>query len=347
MSINENNYTSKSYSIIEALREALSEELARDESVFLMGQDIGTEDGWGGPYTVCRGLLEKYGPERIRNTPISEKAIVGASVGAALMGMRPVCEVQYSDFLFCAMDEIVNAAAKMRYMSGGQFKVPMVLRAPNGATTRGAQHAQCPEAFFMHVPGLKICAPSTAYDAKGLLKSAIRDDSPVLFFEHKLLYGSKGGHRKESKSFNLTMPIPEEDYTVPIGEADIKREGSDITIVSLAFSVYWSLAAAENLAEEGIEAEVIDLRSLLPLDKETIINSVKKTGRLVIVEEDTKTLGWGAEVAAVVTEEAFEYLKKPVKRVATYDIPIPFAAKLESYVLPSNERITKTLKSLL
>lgn len=338
---------SRELMLIEALREALREEMLRDKSVFIMGQDVGTINGWGGPFTVCRGLVEEFGPERVKNAPISEKAIVGASVGAAMMGYRPVCEVQYADFIFCAMDEIVNAAAKMRYMSGGQVKVPMVFRAPTGATTRGAQHAQSPEGFFMHVPGVKVVAPSNAYDAKGLMKAAIRDDSPVLFFEHKLLYGSKGGHRKESGAINLAMPVPEEDYIVPIGKADIKRQGSDVTIVSLLMSVQWSLQAAEELAEKSIEAEVIDLRSLLPFDKETVLKSVQKTGRLVIAEEDTKTLGWGAEIAAVVAEEGFKYLKAPIKRVATLDLPIPFAPHLENYVLPSKADVIKAVEEVL
>ncbi|MGD9156236.1 MAG: alpha-ketoacid dehydrogenase subunit beta [Bacillota bacterium] len=333
--------------IIEALREALQEELRREDSVFLMGQDIGTTpNGWGGPFAVCRGLVEEFGPERIMNAPISEKAIVGACVAAAMMGMRPVCEVQYSDFLFCAMDEIANAAAKMRLMSGGQYKVPMVIRAPNGATSRGAQHAQSMEAFFMHVPGLKVVAPSNPYDAKGLLKAAIRDDSPVLFFEHKLLYGSKGGARKEAGTLDLAMEIPEEEYLVPIGKASLKREGTDVTIVTLAMAVYWSLMAAEELAGAGINAEIIDLRSLLPWDRDAVKKSLQKTGSLVIVEEDTKTLGWGAEVAAFAAEECYEFLKAPVKRVATYDAPIPCASKLENYVLPSKGRVIEAVKAV-
>ena len=234
MSMPNNEEGKRKILLIEALREALREEMVRDERVFIMGQDVGTTPhGWGGPFTVCWGLVDEFGQRRVRNAPISEKAIVGASVGAALMGMRPVSEVQYADFLFCCMDEIVNISAKMRYMSGGQFKVPMVLRCPTGATTRGAQHAQSPEGFFMHVPGIKVVAPSTPYDAKGLLKQAIRDDSPVLFFEHKLLYGSKGSVRKESGSLDTSMFVPKEEYTIPIGKADIKKTGSDITIVSL------------------------------------------------------------------------------------------------------------------
>ncbi len=348
MSMPNNEEGKRKILLIEALREALREEMVRDERVFIMGQDVGTTPhGWGGPFTVCWGLVDEFGQRRVRNAPISEKAIVGASVGAALMGMRPVSEVQYADFLFCCMDEIVNISAKMRYMSGGQFKVPMVLRCPTGATTRGAQHAQSPEGFFMHVPGIKVVAPSTPYDAKGLLKQAIRDDSPVLFFEHKLLYGSKGSVRKESGSLDTSMFVPKEEYTIPIGKADIKKTGSDITIVSLLMSVHWSLAAAQILENEGIQMEVIDLRSLLPLDKETIVESLMKTGRLMIVEEDTKTLGWGAEVAAFVCEEASDFLRSPIKRIAAKDVPIPFNPDLEKDVLPSINKIVQDVKILL
>ena len=348
MSMPNNEEGNRKILLIEALREALREEMVRDERVFIMGQDVGTTPhGWGGPFTVCWGLVDEFGQRRVRNAPISEKAIVGASVGAALMGMRPVSEVQYADFLFCCMDEIVNISAKMRYMSGGQFKVPMVLRCPTGATTRGAQHAQSPEGFFMHVPGIKVVAPSTPYDAKGLLKQAIRDDSPVLFFEHKLLYGSKGSVRKESGSLDTSMFVPKEEYTIPIGKADIKRTGSDITVVSLLMSVHWSLAAAQILENEGIQMEVIDLRSLLPLDKETIVESLMKTGRLMIVEEDTKTLGWGAEVAAFVCEEASDFLQSPIKRIAAKDVPIPFNPVLEKDVLPSINKIVQDVKILL
>lgn len=333
-------------SMVEAIREALREELLRDETVFVMGQDVGTPNGWGGPFTVCKGLVEEFGPERVRNAPISEKAIVGSCVGAAMMGMRPVCEVQYADFLFCAMDEIVNEAAKMRYMSGGQFTVPLVLRAPTGATTRGAQHAQSPEGFFMHVPGLKVVAPSTPYDAKGLLKASIRDDSPVLFFEHKLLYGSKGG-RKEAGSIDLSTVVPAEEYILPLGKAEVKRPGTHVTIVALLMTVHWALMAAEELARDGIEVEVIDLRTLLPLDRETVLRSVEKTGRLVIAEEDTKTLGWGAEVAAFVAEEGLYLLDGPIVRVAAYDVPIPFAPNLEKYVLRGKDEIVNAVRSLV
>lgn len=336
----------RNLTLAEALREALYEEMLKDEAVFIMGQDVGTIPGsWGGPFTVCAGLVEKFGTERVRNTPISEKAIVGASVGAAMMGMRPVSEVQYSDFLFCAMDEIVNMAAKMRYMSGGQFKVPMVLRAPTGATTRGAQHAQSPEGFFMHVPGLKVVAPSNPYDAKGLLKQAIRDDSPVMFFEHKLLYGSKSKVRSESGSLNVLSLVPEEEYYIPIGKADIKRYGSDLTIISLLLSTHLSIKAAEELSKQGIEAEIIDLRSLLPWDKDTVFNSITKTRRLLIVEEDSKTMGWGAEIMSAIIEEYGSSFCQ-MKRIASFDVPIPFSPILEKFILPSKEKIINVVKSM-
>lgn len=338
----------KRISIAEAIRDALREEMQRDESVFLMGQDVGTTPGgWGGPFTACKGLVEEFGKERVRNAPISEKAIVGASAGAAMMGMRPVCEVQYSDFMFCCMDELVNIAAKMKSMSAGAYKVPMVFRAPTGASQRGAQHAQSPEGFMMHVPGVKVVCPATPYDAKGLLKSAIRDDAPVMFFEHKLLYGGMGGHRKDAVNPVFDRDIPDGELLIPIGEADVKRPGKDVTLVTLLRTVHMGLTAAERLAAEGIDVEVLDLRSLLPLDKKAILESVAKTGRLVIAEEDTKTLGWGAEVAAMIAEDCFEHLKKPIKRVATMDVPLPFAPHLEAHVLPNEDKIIAAVKALM
>lgn len=332
--------------MVEALRQALREEMLRDDRVFLMGEDIGIPGGFGGAFTVTLGLAEEFGHERVLDTPISEIAIVGAAIGAAMVGMRPVIDVQYGDFLFCAMDQIVNQAAKMRYMSGGQVKIPLVLRAPVGATGRGAQHAQSMEAWFIHVPGWKVVAPATPYDAKGLLKSAIRDDNPVLVFEHKLLYGSKGA-RKESGGIEVTGEVPDEDYTIPIGVADIKRHGKDITIVAKLLMLHRALAAAEELAQEGIEAEVIDPRTLIPFDKMTVINSVKKTNRLLVVEEDTRTGGWGAEVAATIAEEAMDYLDAPVRRLAAYDVPIPAAPTLEQYVIPSKDQIVETARDMV
>jgi pyruvate/2-oxoglutarate/acetoin dehydrogenase E1 component len=318
--------------ISEALREAIAEEMRRDGDVFLIGEDIGIEGGFAGAFGVYAGLVEEFGHGRIIDTPISEKAIAGAAVGAAVLGMRPIADMQYSDFLFECMDELVNQAAKLRYMSGGKLSVPMVMRAPVGATLRGAQHGQCPESYFVHVPGLKVVAPSDAYHAKGILKSAVRDDNPVLVFEHKLLYGSKG--REAAGGLDLTAEVPGEEYTVPIGKAVVKRPGRDVTIVATHVSLYRALAAAEELAGQGIECEVIDPLTLLPLDTETIFESVARTGRLVIAHEDTMTGGWGAEVAARVADTCIGYLEAPIKRVATPDVPAPAAPALENAILP-------------
>jgi len=331
--------------IVEALREALREEMRRDERVILLGEDIGIKGGFGGAFTVTLGLSEEFGSQRVLDTPISEAAIAGIATGAALGGLRPVADVQYADFLYLAMDQLANHAAKFRYMSGGKLSVPMVMRAPVGATTRGAQHGQSLEAFFMHVPGLKVACPSTPYDAKGLLKTAIRLDDPVIFFEHKLLYGSKGS-RKESGGIDVLGVVPEEEYLVPFGQAKILREGTDVTIVANLLMVHKSLLAAKSLAEAGIEAEVIDVRTLVPFDWQTLFDSVGKTGRLVIVEEDNLTGGWGAEVAARVADSCIGYLQGPIKRVAAPDTPVPFAPVMENYYIPSVERIVETVKQL-
>jgi pyruvate dehydrogenase E1 component beta subunit len=331
--------------ISEALREGIAEEMRRDPEVFLIGEDIGVEGGFGGAFGVYLGLPEEFGHERIIDTPISEKVIAGAAAGAAMLGMKPIADMQYSDFLFECMDEMVNQAAKMRYMSGGKVSVPMVMRAPVGMTLRGAQHGQCPESYFVHVPGLKVVAPSDAYHAKGILKAAVRDPNPVLIFEHKLLYGSKG--REAAGGMDLTAEVPEEDYTFPIGQAVIKRPGTDVTIVGTHVSLYRALAAAETLAAEGIECEVIDPLTLLPLDTETIFGSVRRTGRLVIVHEDTLTGGWGAEVAARVADECLEYLESPIKRIATLDVPAPAAPVLEQRILPQEHTIVETIRGLL
>jgi pyruvate/2-oxoglutarate/acetoin dehydrogenase E1 component len=329
----------------EALREAIAEEMRRDEDVFLIGEDIGVEGGFGGAFGVYLGLVEEFGHERIIDTPISEKAIAGAAVGAAVLGMRPVADMQYSDFLFECMDELVNQAAKLRYMSGGKLSVPLVMRAPVGATLRGAQHGQCPESYFVHVPGLKVVAPSDAYHAKGILKSAIRDDNPVLVFEHKLLYGSKG--REAAGGLDLTAEVPEGEYTFPIGKAVIKRPGGDVTIVATHVSLYRALAAADELAREGIECEVIDPLTLQPLDGETIFDSVRRTGRLVIVHEDTLTGGWGGEIAARAADECFAYLEAPIKRIAGRDVPAPAAPVLEDAVVPQTATIVAVVRNLL
>lgn len=333
-------------SIVEALRQAIREEMRRDSRVFCIGEDIGIPGGFGGAFTVTLGLSEEFGHERILDTPISEIGIAGVAIGAAMAGLRPIADVQYGDFLFCMMDQLANQAAKMTYMSAGTIKVPLVMRAPVGATGRGSQHAQSLEAFFTHIPGLKVVAPSTAYDAKGLLKSAVRDDNPVLVFEHKLLYGSKGP-RQEAGALSPVGEVPDEEYLVPLGKGVIRREGRDVTIVGKLLTVYRALGAAEKLAQEGIEAEVIDPRSLVPLDKELILESVRKTGRLVIVEEDNLTGGWAADIAAIAAEEAFFWLDAPVKRVSAPDTPPPFAPVMEQqFYVPTEGRIIDAVKSL-
>jgi len=314
----------------EALREALREEMLRDKSVFLLGEDIGRH--WGGAFGVTKGLAEEFGDERVRDTPISESAIIGVGVGAAITGMRPVAEIMFGDLSALAMDQICNQAAKIRYMFGGQVSVPLVIRTPFGAGVNiASHHSQSLEAWFMHTPGLYVAVPSTPYDAKGLLKTAIRGGNPVFFVEHKLLYPVKG-------------TIPEEDYTVPFGVADVKREGSDATIVATLYMVHKALAAAEQLNKEGINAEVVDPRTLSPLHKQAIVKSVKKTGRMVVVTEDCKTSGASAEIAAVVAEEATDYLDAPIKRVAEPDTPIPFSPTMEQFVVPNEKSIVKAVK---
>ncbi len=317
----------------EALREALRQEMKRDPRVFLMGEDIGI---YGGAFGVTYGLLEEFGPERVRDTPVSEEAIAGAAIGAALAGMRPVAEIMFMDFITIAMEQLVNQGAKIRFMFGGKAKVPMVLRTPAGSGTgAAAQHSQSLEAFFVHVPGLKVVMPSTPYDAKGLLLASIRDDNPVIFVEHKLLYKTKG-------------PVPEEEYTVPLGVAEVKREGKDVTIVATSIMVLRALQAAEELSQEGIEAEVIDPRTLKPYDAETVNHSVMKTGRALVVHEAPKTGGVGAEIAASIVEgEAFDYLDAPVKRLAGLDIPIPYNRNLEYHTVPQVENIIEAVRELV
>ncbi|MDO8587735.1 MAG: alpha-ketoacid dehydrogenase subunit beta [Armatimonadota bacterium] len=328
----------------EALRQAIKEEMERDERVFCIGEDIGIEGGFGGAFTVTLGLSEIFGHERILDTPISEAGLTGVAIGAALMGMRPIADVQYCDFLFCAMDQMINEAPKIRYMSGGAFSVPMVMRAPVGATARGAQHAQSVESYFAHCPGWKIACPSNAYDAKGLLKTAVRDDNPVLVFEHKKLYGAKG-IRKVEGAIDASSEIPDEEYTIPFGQARVVREGKDVTILANLRMVYEAGFAAEALAEDGVDAEIIDPRTLNPFDYETLYRSVRKTGRLVIVHEDTLTGGWGAEVAAKVMEDVFDYLDAPVKRVCAPDTPAPFSPPMEEFYVPGKERIRQGVLS--
>jgi acetoin:2,6-dichlorophenolindophenol oxidoreductase subunit beta len=329
----------------EALRDAMRIAMRSDPRVFLIGEDIGVPGGFGGGFTVTLGLAEEFGRERVIDTPISEGAIVGAAVGAAMVGARPVAEMQYGDFVFCAMDQVVNQAAKMCYMSNGQVSVPMVLRLPVGASQRGAQHGQSTEAFFMHTPGLKVVCPSTPYDAKGLLLAAIRDNNPVVFLEHKLLYGGKGPRREKAALWHLA-DAPDGDYEIPLGPVAVRREGRDVTILANMLMVHRALSAAEQLAGLGYDAEVIDVRCLAPLDVASIEASVTKTGRLLIVEEDHLTAGWGAEVAALIGARAFHRLEAPVQRLAGLDAPIPCAASLENAFVPSVERIVSVVTTM-
>ncbi|WP_243299383.1 alpha-ketoacid dehydrogenase subunit beta [Bacillus litorisediminis] len=315
---------------LEAVREAMSQEMRQNDDVFILGEDIGV---YGGAFGVTRGMIEEFGPERVRNTPISEAAIAGGAVGAALTGMRPILEIQFSDFITIAMDQMVNQAAKLRYMYGGKGKVPMVLRTPAGSGTgAAAQHSQSLEAWMAHIPGLKVVQPSTAYDAKGMLKAAIDDDNPVIFYEHKLLYKTKGF-------------VPEEQYSIPLGKADVKRLGRDVTIVATAIMVHKALEAAAVLEKEGIDVEVVDPRTLVPLDEETIIESVKKTGRVIVVHEAVKRGGFGGEIASVIAEsEAFDYLDAPIKRLGGLPIPIPYNPNLEKAAIPQVEDIIQAVK---
>lgn len=316
----------------EAIREALAEEMRSDKSIFLLGEDIGV---YGGVYSVTKGLLEEFGPRRVLDTPLSEAVIAGAAIGAAMIGTRPVAEIMYIDFITFAMDQIVNQAAKARYMSGGNVKVPMVIRTQGGAgRSTAAQHSQSLEAWFMHTPGLRVVMPSTPYDAKGLLKASIRDDNPVIFIEHKLLYGTKG-------------EVPEEEYTLALGRASIKKQGNNVTLVAYSRQVLFALEAAMELANEEISAEVIDLRTLNPLDIDTIVNSVKKTGRIVVCEEDCKTGGVGGEICAKIMENAFDYLDAPVVRVAAKDVPVPYAQILEVATIPNKDNIIKAVKRIM
>jgi len=323
---------SKELSYLEAIREALLEEMRRDPKVFVLGEDVGP---YGGAFGVTQGLSEEFGETRVVDTPISESAIVGISIGAALRGYRPVAEMQFADFISCAFDQIVNQAATLRYRYGGRATVPIVVRAPSGGNVGGGlYHSQNPEAWFVHRPGLKVVAPSTAYDAKGLLKAAIRDDNPVIYMEHKYLYRRAKG------------PVPEGDEVVPIGVAATRRDGSDATLITYGAMVVPSLEAADRLSKEGVEVEVIDLRSLLPYDKDAIFASLEKTNRVLVVHEDVKTLGIGAEISAVIMEERFEKLDAPVLRVTYPDTHPPFSHVLEAANLPNGDRIADALRRL-
>lgn len=316
----------------EAIREALRQEMRRDKNVFLIGEDLGI---YGGAFGVTYGLLDEFGEERVRDTPISEAAIAGAALGAAITGMRPVAEIMFMDFTTIAMEQIVNQAAKIKFMFGGKVKVPMVVRTPAGSGTgAAAQHSQSLEAWFTHVPGLKVVMPSTPYDAKGLLISSIRDNNPIIFIEHKLLYKTTG-------------EVPEEEYEIPLGVADIKRKGEDLTIVATSIMVQRAISASKELEKDGISVEIVDPRTLKPYDKKTIIVSVKKTGKVIAVHEACKTGGFGAEIAAMISEsEAFDYLDAPIKRLGGLDIPIPYNRNLERHAVPQVEDIINAAREL-
>jgi pyruvate/2-oxoglutarate/acetoin dehydrogenase E1 component len=306
--------------------------MRRDPKVFLIGEEIAE---YGGSYKVTQGLVDEFGRERVRNTPLAEASIAGAALGAALVGMRPVAEIMYIDFSFIAADQIVNQIAKLRYMTGGMVKVPLVIRTQGGGgVAAGPHHSQSLEAIFAHIPGLMVVMPSNAYDAKGLLKSSIREDNPVIFIEHKKLYGE-------------SCPVPEEEYLIPLGKGDIKRQGKDISVITYSRCVNMALKAAEELHKEGIELEVVDLRTLKPLDEDVFLSSVQKTGKAMVVYEACRTGGFGAEIAAIIAEKAFDYLDAPIKRVSALDAPIPFNPRLEAYVLPNEEKIKTAALELM
>lgn len=316
----------------EALRAALREEMLRDESVFVMGEEVGA---WQGTHRVTRGFLEEFGPKRVRDTPISEMVIAGAAVGAAMAGLRPVAEIMTINFAFLAIDAIINHGAKVHYMFNGQFKCPMVIRCASGWGNQAtATHSHTPEPIFAHFPGLYVACPANAYDAKGMLKAAIRDDNPVLFTESIALYPKPS-------------PVPEEEYVLPVGKSDVKRQGKDVTLVTYARGVEWSLQAADMLAKEGIEAEVVDLRWLRPLDLEPVFESFKKTNRCVVVEESLPHFSFGSEIAAQLQEAAFDYMDAPIQRVSAMDVPLPYAAEIELMALPNAQKVVDAVKRVL
>ena len=315
---------------VEAIRQGIWEEMERDPSVFLLGEDIGV---YGGAFKVTAGMLERFGEDRVIDTPISESAIVGAAIGAALMGMRPVVEMQFMDFIACGFDQIVNMAAKLHYRWGPA--VPIVIRGPSGAGVHGGPyHSQSNEMWFVHTPGLKVVAPATAYDAKGLVKAAIRDDNPVIFFEHKFLYR------------RIKEEVPEQDYVVPIGKAAVRREGTDIAVITYGAMVWTALDAARELEKEGLSLEVVDLRSLLPYDEETVLASVRKCSKVILLHEDTRTGGMAGELAALIAEKAFEDLDGPIIRVTAPDTPVPFSPPLEEYFLPNAQKLAEAARRL-
>jgi 2-oxoisovalerate dehydrogenase E1 component beta subunit len=321
---------SRETTYLEAISQALNEEMSRDERVFLMGEDIGI---YGGAFKITEGFLDKFGEWRVLDTPLSESGIVGAAIGAAMMGLRPVVEMQFADFISCAFDQITEVAAKNHYRWGAA--VPLVIRAPFGGGVHGGPfHSECPEGWFFHSPGLKIVAPSTPYDAKGLLIAAIRDPNPVIYFEHKFLYR------------RIKAVLPEGEIVVPIGKADVKRTGQDISVITYGAMVHVALEAAETLAKEGIDLEVVDLRSLMPFDKETIYESVKKTSKAIVLHEDNKTGGVGAEIAARLTEDCFDHLDGPILRIAAPDTPVPYSTPLEEYFLPNAGDVVAAARKL-
>ena len=315
---------------LEAIRQGIWEEMERDPSVFLLGEDIGA---YGGAFKVTAGMLEKFGEERVIDTPISESAIVGAAVGAALMGLRPIAEMQFMDFISCGFDQIVNMAAKTHYRWGA--KVPLVIRGPSGAGVHGGPfHSQSNEMWFVHTPGLKVVIPATPYDAKGLIKASIRDDNPVIFFEHKYLYR------------RIKEEVPAEDYVVPLGEATVRREGSDISLITYGAMVWTALDAAEELSKEGISLEVVDLRTLLPYDEQTVLTSVRKCSKVILLHEDTRTGGMAGEISALIAEKSFEDLDGPVVRITAPDTPVPFSPPLEEYFLPNARKVMEAARRL-
>ena len=315
---------------LEAIRQGIWEEMERDSNVFVLGEDVGV---YGGAFKVTEGMLERFGADRVVDTPISESGIVGAAIGAALVGMRPIAEMQFADFISCAFDQITNFAAKCRYRWGAG--VPMVIRGPSGGGIHGGPfHSQNPEMYYVHTPGLKVVAPSTAYDAKGLIKSAIRDEDPVIYFEHKFLYR------------RIKEDLPEGEILVPIGKAEVKKTGKDISVFTYGAMVHLALEAAATLEKEGIELEIVDLRTLLPLDKECILESVKKTNKVILLHEDTRTGGISGEIAAIITEEAFEYLDGPIMRITAPDTPVPYSPPLEEFFLPKTSDIVRVARQL-
>jgi pyruvate/2-oxoglutarate/acetoin dehydrogenase E1 component len=326
MSMPEQVMAERQLTMAEAVREALAQEMRRDPRVFILGEDVAEA---GTPFKVLSGLVKEFGPDRVMDTPISEAGFTGIGVGAAMTGMRPVVDIMFGDFLFLALDQIANQAAKVHYMSGGKLTVPLVIRTTLGATRRSAaQHSQSLHALVSHIPGLKVALPSTPYDAKGLMKTAIRDDNPVVIFEDKLSYTLKGS-------------VPEGDYTVPFGQADVKRSGEDITLVATSSMVYVALAAAELLAKEGISAEVIDPRTTVPLDAETLVRSAIKTGRAIVIDEGYQSYGVTAEIASVISDGAFYHLDAPVKRIGAMDVPVPFSPALEDLTVPTAEKVAE------